>query len=280
MNIAAVVIWFNPSLDFLDNIKSYSKHVQKIIIVDNSDIDNSILLEGVPDIDYIPCLKNIGVASALNVGYERALASGAEWVLSMDQDSWFDELEIRNFLDPNASHFKEGGVAIFAPSFDEKKNESVDCNSVISSGSLVKLSAHQSILGYNDSLFIDQVDHEYCYRLKGQGYRIIKLNWIYMHHTIGDPISKYFWGVRISSYNHNAIRRYYITRNVLYMRKYYAGDGGQHLKGLVIDIVKIIILEPDKILKLLYMARGVNDYIFNRMGPLRASNWWPRIILR
>jgi len=101
-----------------------------------------------------------------------------------------------------------------------------------------------------------------------------------MHHTIGDPISKYFWGVRISSYNHNAIRRYYITRNVLYMRKYYAGDGGQHLKGLVIDVVKIIILEPDKIRKLLFMARGVNDYIFNRMGPLRASNWWPRIILR
>ncbi len=91
MNIAAVVIWFNPSLEFLENIKSYSKHVQKIIIVDNSDIDNSILLEEVPDIDYIPCLKNIGVASALNVGYERALASGAEWVLSMDQDSWFDE---------------------------------------------------------------------------------------------------------------------------------------------------------------------------------------------
>ena len=269
MKIATVVIWFNPAIDFLKNIESYSKHVQKTIIVDNSSVDNSSLLNEYPHIEYIPLYKNIGIAAALNIGYQRALECEVEWVLTMDQDSWFDDQAISCFLNPQAAHFKQTKVAIFSPSvYKNSGDDFTDCNSVITSGSLVKLSAHIEISGYNEKLFIDQVDHEYCHRLRNRGHRILKLNNIYMHHIIGDPVSKIIFGVQVNSDNHNAIRKYYITRNVLYIRRHYSKSGGQHLKFILILIAKTIILEPDKFRKLLFIAKGVVDYMRNKMGPL------------
>lgn len=268
MNIAAVVIWFNPTVEFVKNIESYSKFVYKTIVVDNSSDDNSKLLNEHPEVEYISLKTNTGIGSALNIGYERALGYSAEWVLTMDQDSWFDELAIRTFLDPNSSHFTEKGCAVFSPTFEEVKAGIAECNSVISSGSLVQLSAHTSIAGYNEKLFIDQVDHEYCYRLKRFGFRILKLNHIVMHHTVGEPITKEFFGMKISSDNHTAIRKYYIARNVLYMRKYFSDFGGQHIKFLLITALKVILVESDKLNKLLYMVRGTRDYILSKMGPV------------
>lgn len=271
MNIVAVVIWFNPLAEFLDNILSYSRHVNKIIIIDNSRIDNSGFLTEHPDFIYIPMYKNTGIASALNIGYESALKFEAEWVLTMDQDSWFDEFAISSFLDSHALHFTERDVAIFSSTFEEIREEVAECNSVITSGSLVRLSAHRSIVGYNEKLFIDQVDHEYCFRLKRLGYRILKLNHIVMHHTVGDPISKLFCGVRISSDNHTAIRKYYITRNVLYMRKYFSEFGGQHVKYLLITALKVMLVESDKLNKLHYMISGAIDHMLNKMGPIEGD---------
>ena len=271
MKIIAVVIWFNPDKKLVTNILTYSKYVFKTIIIDNSSSDNSALVASERDVEYIPLRENIGIAAALNIGYLRAEEMGVEWILTMDQDSSFLESDIKHYLDPNAHHFKQFGVAVFGPNFEGPITcDLIDCKSVISSGSLVSLAAHKINSGYNEDLFIDQVDHEYCFRLKMLGYRIIRLGYISMSHTVGTPLTKKKFGRIFVSYNHNAIRKYYMTRNTLYMRRYYKEFNNKNLRIILMDIVNIIFIEEDKFNKIISIFKGVLDYFRGRMGPIDA----------
>lgn len=267
--IIAVVIWFNPDAIMVNNILSYSNYVLKTIVIDNSNYNNLKLIEGLNNIEYIPLMNNYGIASALNIGYSRAEELGAEWVLTMDQDSSFHEFEVMSYLNTDAYHFKESNVAVFGPNFEGQcfKNL-IDCNSVISSGSLVNLVAHNRNCGYNEDLFIDQVDHEYCFRLKLLGYRIIRVGYISMVHVVGTPLTKKYLGRIFNTYNHNYIRKYYITRNTLYMRRHFPDFGEKHLKLILMDIINIIFVEDDKYNKLKSMIRGCIDFFMVRMGPM------------
>jgi len=90
-NLFGIVIWYYPTLENMDNINSYIDNVHKLIIIDNSDVDNSALLSGFNNskILYIANKENRGMAAALNQGCRIGINSGAEWVLTMDQDSSF-----------------------------------------------------------------------------------------------------------------------------------------------------------------------------------------------
>lgn len=268
--IVAVVIWFNPARGMIENIRSYSKYVFRTIIVDNSTGDNSTFVEGEVDIEYVPLRKNFGIAAALNIAYKRAEALESDWVLTMDQDSSFADMDIKYFLRPNADHFREPGVAVFAPNFDGlPTRDLIDCNIVITSGSLVNLEAHKNNSGYNEALFIDQVDFEYCCRLKKLGYRILMVGHIPMSHTVGSPLTRKRFGRVFVSYNHNADRKYYKTRNTLYMRHHFGGKStDKHLRIIFMDIVNIILIEQDKFNKLKSMLKGCLDFFRGRMGPM------------
>jgi rhamnosyltransferase len=267
--IIAVVIWFNPDAEMVKNIFSYSNYVFKTIVIDNSNYNNSKFIEDLNNFEYIPLMYNYGIASALNIGYCRAEELGAEWVLTMDQDSSFRQFEVKRYLDIDAYHFNESNVAVFGPNFEGQSSKNlIDCNSVISSGSLVNLVAHNRNCGYNEDLFIDQVDHEYCFRLKLMGYRIIRVGYISMVHVVGFPLTKKCLGRNFYSYNHNYIRKYYITRNTLYMWRHFSDFGDKHLKKIIMDIINVIIVEEDKYNKLKSMIKGCIDFFMDRMGPM------------
>ena len=269
--IVAIVIWFNPEPKMLENIFSYSKLVFKTLIIDNSDNNNSVLIEKLKDIEYIPLMHNLGIASALNIGFNKAEELGAEWVLTMDQDSAFFGANCMNYLNDYARHFNESNVAVFGPNFEGQTGSCLtDCDSVITSGSLVNLEAHKKNFGYNENLFIDQVDHEYCFRLKLLGYRILKVSYIEMNHVIGSPITKKILGRTFQSYNHNYIRKYYITRNTLYMRRHFPDFGDKHLKLITMDFINVIMIEDEKYKKLKSMIKGCIDFVMARMGPMDA----------
>lgn len=267
MKVAAVVIWYNPVVEFLDNIASYSQHVDKVIVVDNSPTDNSNLFVGHPEIEYLPLLENRGIAAALNIGLRLASEKGMEWALTMDQDSHFDAKDIEAFLNDEAEHFKQSNVAIFAPITNQnqlKGSRDIDCT--ITSGSLTNLSIFRDSTGFDESLFIDEVDHEYCYRMKRHGHRIVRLDDIFMHHRLGDPIGVKILGRRFTSSNHGPIRKYYMSRNRLYVRKLYPEFDIPFWKQFVRYIVCVLLLEGQKIPKFLNMARGVIDYKRGKMG--------------
>ena len=267
MKKAAVVIWYNPRPEFVENIRSFLGHVQAVIVVDNSEGDNSHLLGGLERVQYFPQLENKGIAAALNIGCEIAKQLGVEWVLTMDQDSSFDPSDISTLISLVSTIEADSAIAIFAPGKAKTASgKSSDRDSVITSGSLLHLMAWEKVGGFNEELFIDQVDHEFCFRLRREGFRIIAHSGIRMRHQIGDPITRTFFGRRVFSTNHSHIRRYYMVRNRLFMRRAFKDFKKPYVKMITTDFFKILFLEKDKKRKIFAMAAGIRDYLAGRLG--------------
>ena len=79
--LSCVVVWYNPSEKELKNIESYYGHLERIYIIDNSDNNNSELIDSIDlskrKIKYFPNYSNLGIASALNKGCISAIENGS-----------------------------------------------------------------------------------------------------------------------------------------------------------------------------------------------------------
>jgi rhamnosyltransferase len=58
----------------------------------------------------------------------------------------------------------------------------------MTSGNLIHLTAHKIIGGFNEKLFIDYIDHEYCPRLHINGFSVIRANKAMLFHKVGDLV--------------------------------------------------------------------------------------------
>ena len=62
-----------------------------------------------------------------------------------------------------------------------------------------------------------------------------------------------------------------MTRNRLFMRKDFPESSSPLLKMIIMDILYILVIEDDKLNKLIHMGRGMRDYLLGRMGPIDGS---------
>jgi rhamnosyltransferase len=148
----------------------------------------------------------------------------------MDQDSYFDKEEIEQYLSNfrelfqtqrhiaivSLSHEKEAADVMTGPVFAE-------VTTVITSGSLMQLALWNEAGGFCEKLFIDEVDHEYCYRLIQKGYTIVQFSNIFLNHRLGTTKTGGYLGTvaRRERVIHSPRRVYFMVRNYLYVRKLY-----------------------------------------------------------
>lgn len=287
MKFAGVVVLFNPDDSIKDNINTYINHIDKLYVVDNSeDIDNSKLFSFNKKIEYIANNKNLGIAKALNIGANKAIKEGYDWLLTMDQDSSFEAKSLKKMEDfiINLKEKKEISnllevdykkVALVAPSYrmDPTFEGSLGISfplMVMTSGNLINLDAYQKIKGFKDWLFIDCVDFDYCLNLKKHGYEIVQLNNTILNHHLGNNKQYRFLWMKKSSSNHSAIRRYYMVRNRHYIYDMYHNDFPYYC-NLEIgrtkrEAIKVLLFEKEKIKKIRYMIKGYRDYKQGKSG--------------
>ena len=98
MIFCAVVVWYNPDYQSVKNILQYNSLCSKVFIIDNSSNDNSHLAEKIQNAIYYPNFKNLGIGTALNQGCEQGLINNFEWCMTMDQDSMWDEIQLKNHI--------------------------------------------------------------------------------------------------------------------------------------------------------------------------------------
>lgn len=231
--ILAIVVLYFPEKP----PASLSGDVDEVIIVDNTE-------------------NNIGVAAALNKGLERAISQGYDWLLTMDQDSVFEDGALKELKD--VAFTANEKVAIVSPfHFIKKTVKSSSIEEVpftMTSGNLLRVSAARSVGMFEEKLFIDSVDNEYCLRLRKNGFKIIRVNRSILRHSLGT--------LKNNIVTHPASRRYYITRNMLYvMRKYFPQFFLFGSKELIKSFLLILLIEDDKVAKLKAMCRGAVDFI-------------------
>lgn len=274
MKLAAVVVFYNPSEDNINNIKKYEKSVDRLFVVDNTD-DDLLRINDSKKIKYIKLNKNMGIAYALNKGAKEAIHEKYKWLLTLDQDSKITEknvLDMKKFIENS----KIKNIGLVSPFQDIGSKEEIkdieyeDMIEVMTSGNIIDLNVYKKIGGFKDWLFIDCVDTDYCMNLHRNGYKVLRLNKVIMKHNLGDVKIHKLFGKEYPCYNHSPIRRYYIARNNLYINSMYNDLFPDYCKHLIRiqkgQVKRILAFEKNKIKKLLMMYRGYKDFKHNRKG--------------
>lgn len=277
IKLAATVIWYNPDDKQIELIHNYLDSVDKLYIIDNSE-DNIRRIEESNKIVYIKNKENLGIATALNKGAKNAIKDGYKWLLTLDQDSKINQDIIRKMLDfINQTKIKKIGLISplhVVPTNEKIPNVEVEEKiEVMTSGNIINLDAYQEIGGFKDWLFIDCVDIEYGMNLNKCGHKVLRLNKVLMPHSLGNTAAVNFFGKEIICSNHNAIRRYYMIRNTLYINDLYKDIYPDYCAYLwssqVGQIKRVIVLEKQKLKKLWYMYKGYRDYKKGVKGKLK-----------
>lgn len=280
IKIYGIVVLYNPTESVIFNIKSYVHHIETLYVIDNSETINPSIesdLRQFQNLIYINNNGNQGIAHALNVGAKLAIKDGASWLLTMDQDSRFEDNNLENLIQCTL-HCDITSIGIVSPvhvlehSINkpvqiQKVSETLD---VMTSGNLLNLHIYQKIGEFINELFIDAVDQEYCLRLRHNRYKILLCEFALLEHCLGD-LREFKLGFKSIRYsNHSPIRRYYITRNRLYLLQKYFWEfplfGFKIIKWIIFEWIKIIVLEKDKIAKNKATLEGIRDFFRGKYG--------------
>lgn len=142
---------------------------------------------------------------------------------------------------------------------------------MMTSGNVISVSKALSLGGFDESLFIDEVDHDICYKAIRAGFKLFTSPDILLAHQIGSPLAKRFLWRTVHAMNHPSVRKYYIARNRLVVwRKCHSLDNLFFFKNYIyaslLDIFKIIYMEDNKCEKLQSFLSGIFDAVQGRMG--------------
>ncbi|MBT8390612.1 MAG: glycosyltransferase family 2 protein [Ignavibacteria bacterium] len=279
-SVAAVIILYNPDKSIIANLESCRKQVDKLFVVDNSEglEETRIKIETGPDIEIFSHNENLGVATALNIAAKQALKDEFDYLLTLDQDTLIPEDLVSKLLFTIQS---DKMAAIAAPFYSNINYDLKPLQKDLSlplvvptSANLLNLIAFREVGNFNDNLFIDYVDFDFCMRLKLMGYKILQNNSIVVKHSVGNLVKDNFLGFKFYTTNHPPLRLYYRTRNRFYLRKtyksYFPDFFRKDLVNLLKQLVKMILVEKNKFQKLKMIVLGYRHYKTGQLGKLNS----------
>jgi rhamnosyltransferase len=281
--VCAVIVAYNPGAALVENIAALFPQVARLVIVDNGSgdeskayIDEACRAHGC---EVIWNGRNLGIAAALNAGIRFAQSQGCDWVALFDQDSKV----MGDFVAPMLRAYEEyprpEKIAIIAPRYIDRASlmpmlpmvsRRGETLASMTSGSLIPMRAFRECGLFDESLFIDYVDHEFCLRVRSMGFVIIEAEKGVLLHSLGAITVHRFLGKNIVTTNHRAARRYYITRNRIWLyRKYLWKDFAWtriDALGMLEEVVKILLVERGRASKLRNIFLGTLDAFRGAMG--------------
>lgn len=270
MKILAGIVTYNPDINRLkENISAIHKQVDQVIIFDNSSTNFSELsfLCNEFNINIIRSSSNVGIAKALNKIFLFAKENQFDWVLTLDQDSVASDALVENYL--QYSNNPDIGIITCnitdrnLPLTNYKSYKTEELLWCITSGSFCSIRAYIDSDGFDDWLFIDSVDLDYCLNLKKHKYTILKICYDGLLHEIGKSKIKTLFGKKIVIYNENISRQYYMARNYIYLSYKYPKQINRFkvYKEEIRSIILILLYEKDKIKKIKNRLTGFIDGI-------------------
>lgn len=224
----AGIITYNPELGRLhENVGTILPQVDCLIIVDNGSSNVEDIHSFIDEFEkvYFVCnSENVGIAKALNEMAEKAMELGAEWLLTLDQDS----VVAGNIMEEYVKHICDTSIGIVTCRYVDRNTDNIDQYTsindcfiprCITSGTYMNLNVWKQVGGFFEPLFIDQVDFDYCYTLKEYGNRILQVGSTYVLHEIGKSKPVTLFGHYHIAFNHSPLRYYYMIRNMIIVAK-------------------------------------------------------------
>ncbi|HUP31214.1 MAG TPA: glycosyltransferase family 2 protein [Usitatibacter sp.] len=301
--VASVTVAYNaPPLRLAEQLRALQGEISRIIVVDNGSASPvAQLLREIPgageNVQVLPFTRNLGVAHGFNAGIAEARRNGARYVLLLDHDSVPEAGMVAALLESMAAaRARAGGpVAAVGPRIRDSRDRHelpfvslgwlrnhhgrcaseegmLACDFLISSGALVDVGAFDAVGPFDEDLFVDNVDLEWCFRARAKGFRLYGACAAILDHRLGDERRPVLNGLEVVV--HSPERLYYMTRN----RVALYGRGYMPLKWKIKDFLRalakfatlMLLVAPRK--EYARMSwRGLRDAWAGRRGKLRAG---------
>ncbi len=238
----AIVVTYNPDITALLKLLGQLNKETEFIVIDNASEGLDKLCESI--VVYERCKnllrlsKNEGLAKAINIGIDWAIANDCDYVFLFDQDSGLCDLFVDRMIEAyeRAEEIGSNRVAALGPRvinpqsmrqtpfklfnrimlrtdryFAGSKSHFM-ADFLITSGTMLSLKYIAEIGGMKESYFIDNVDLEWCFRAKSKGFDLVGTDEAVLYHTIGERSISPLVRAGIMA-QHNPSRTYYSSRN-------------------------------------------------------------------
>ncbi|MDD5020566.1 MAG: glycosyltransferase [Endomicrobiaceae bacterium] len=283
-SICAVIVSYEPDEALIRLYESIKNQVDEVLVIDNASgcKKSKKILQDLPgEVKIIYNDKNYGIAKALNQGARYAIENNYKWLLTLDHDSEFLQGTYNLLLQSYKILPNKEKTMLIAPQYKEKiylkpaNNILISGikniiwkkqNFIITSGSLIKTEVFKSAGFFEEKLFIDKVDFDFCFKLTQKGFTCLIASNVYFSHQLSKPVIK----SGIKSFNYPPVRRYYIARNSVFLFKKYFFYSPFHMSltllrsGIFFASVKILLFEKDKLVKIKNTYKGFIDGILNK----------------
>lgn len=282
--ICAVVTAYFPDAAFGQRLAHVLPQVDALVVIDNTPgggctkrLDS--LFSQTQHATVIELGDNKGIATALNKGLDHALANHCSLMVSLDQDSvcypdMIDTLmTVRNEVPIQTAVI--GGNYFDARNGISKIPVSGNKNwilqkTVITSGCMIETSIAKELGGFREDYFIDQVDHEFCLRMRAHGYAVAMTRKPVMSHSVGEDNGPSIPVLGILP-GQSPSRKYYVARNSLItIANHFHTDTTWcfiRLFRLVLSLPLTLVLEEHRLTNAKAFLLGCLDAARRRMGP-------------
>ena len=273
MSVCAIIVTYNPNMmEFSNYYHLNRKEVDYTLIVDNSE-DSMIkkeiaLLGNSENTELIDLGGNKGIAYAQNIGIKRVKElQKFKYILFLDQDTLLMKGSLSNYMRYYNELSKTYSIAALGVS-NGSDEEYSRVNQIISSGTFSPLKVFDDVGYFDESLFIDFVEYDWCWRALEKNYSIFSINIVKIKHMHGSGKIHLFGFSMVIPSN---IRLYYQYRNILFLlhRKYVP------LKWKIKMVLKMILkiplyflLLPHRKKTLKYLLKAFRDYFLNKKGKI------------
>lgn len=259
MNPRVVIIVLNwnggrDTLACLESLKPVRRDDVEVLVVDNGSTDDSVatIRAAFPDLELIEVGRNLGYAGGNNVGIERAMALGAQFVLVLNNDTVCAPDVVDRLLEAAARHPR---VGMFCPRifymdeparvwFDEARwNSAKLCFSFPGKGVLASdrpaqeretdyasgaaLFVRADVVGqvgsFDERFFLVWEEADWCYRARQHGWQSMVVPSARVWHRIGSSFGN----------ESSPLRTYFSSRNRL-VWLFRHGTFGERVRGLAV----------------------------------------------
>lgn len=286
-DICSIIVVYNGYDCLRTTVGSIITQVGGIVLIDNNSDEETLnlindLVHEYSSISVIYNKDNLGIAVAFNQGVNYAKMNGFQFFLTLDQDS----TSAPNMVEEMLKVYEEYGndpLASLCPRviYDCRdgaaRNEGNTMNwrtrlVAISSGHLVSINLFDCVGEYNEDLFIDSVDFDYCLRIQITKGRLIECESALLYQQLGDTLLFSILGLKYKYSMHSPIRNYYMTRNHIYIMKNYLKVFPifciKKQIGMIIEIFKVIIFHPERRETIHFIVLGIKHGFQDYLGKI------------
>lgn len=267
-----IVILYHPDVDQIKiNISRYLPYIDKLLLWDNTPNDNGYKDELISidekKIIYKTDGRNRGISAALNYAVTFAANNKFDFLLTMDQDSYWQNFDV--YIQCH-NKLRNIAVGIYSPSVNSSKihdtaSEYTEVDHAITSGSIFPIKMVNRIGSFRSDFFVDGIDIEYGYRAKSNGYKTIRINSACLMQIFGKNTPRKLLGFKYSVPEYPACRLYEILRNhIIVWRTYPTVISKQSKRTIVFTyffrfFIDILLFQDKKSAKLSALISGVFD---------------------